>query len=267
MIQILSKFEGRTEYKVLKEFTTFTSFSINELKSGKLVIPGFVLRKMTEEDLNKLNKWLENRNNHLIIVPSWIEIDLGKLFDSSLPLKIQSIEEVIYDDIPVKYNVETMVKDKLFEQDENVFGVNYRKNTGVGLVTVVTLPLLDYKLSHLYDKFKVIFNNLLSFSEVVEVEKTLNKEIIILDPVHIYLIILKAAGIELGTNLKEKIFKYFYVDISKQILDSKLKELTTGGFIIDDKLTDKGDEVIKEKRLKSFVDVVKGKEVSSNGWE
>ncbi|AKC62816.1 hypothetical protein [Clostridium sporogenes] len=267
MIQILSEFERRTEYKVLKEFTTFTSVSINELNSGKLVLPGFVLRKMTGEELDKLNKWLENRNNHLIIVPSWIEIDLGKIFDSSLPLKIQSIEEIIYDDIPVKYNVETMVKDKLFEQDGNVFGVNYRKNTGVGLVTVVTLPLLDYKLSHLQDKFKDIFNNLLSFSEVIEEEKVLNNEIIILDPVHINLVILKAAGIELGTNLKEKIFKYFYTDMSKQIVESKLNELTAGGFIIDDKLTDKADEVIKERRLKPFIDVVKRKEVSSDGWE
>lgn len=267
MIQILSEFERRTEYKVLKEFTTFKSVSINELKSGKLVIPGFVLSNITEENLEKLNKWLEDRNNHLVILPSWIEIDLGKIFNSSIPLKIQSIEEVIYDGIPVKYNVETLVKDKLFGQGGNIFGVNYRKNTGVGLVTVVTLPLLDYKLSHLQDKFKDILNNLLSFSEVVEEEKTLNNEIIILEPVHINLIILKAAGIELGTNLKEKIFKYFYTDISKQIVESKLNGLIVGGFIIDDKLTDKAEEVIRERRLKPFIDVVKRKEVSYDGWE
>jgi len=257
MIQILSEFERRTEYKVLKELTEFISISINELKNGKLIIPGFVLIKMTEDNLDELNKWLDNRNNHLIIVPSWIEMDLGKI--------LKSFEEIIYDDIPVNYNVKTMVKDKLFEQDGNVFGANYRKNTGAGLVTVVTLPLLDYKLFHLQDKFKVILNNLLSLSEIV-VEKALTKENIVLDPIHINLIILKAAGIELDIDLKGKMFKYFYINISKTIIESKLNELKVDQFILNDKLTDKANKVIKENRLKSFIDVVNRKEVSHDGW-
>jgi len=265
MIQILSEFEKRSEYKVLKELTPFTSVFINELKSGKLIIPGFAIIKMTEGELEKLSKWLENRNNHLIIVPSWIEMDLGKIFKSSLPLEIQAVEEMIYDDIPVNYSVKTMIKDKLFEQDGNIFGVNYRKNTGVGLVTVVTLPLLDYKLFQLQDRFKGILNNLLSFSEVVVEEKVLNNENMVLDPIHINLIILKASGIEL--DLKEKMFKYFYADISKAIIESKLKDLIVGEFILNDKLTDKANEVIREKRLKAFIDVVKKKEMSSDGWE
>lgn len=267
MIQILSEFEKRSEYKVLKELTPFTSVSINELESGKLIIPGFALIKMTEGELNKLNKWLENRNNHLVIVPSWIEMDLGKIFKSSLPLEIQAVEEMIYDDIPVNYSVKTMVKDKLFEQDGNIFGVNYRKNTGVGLVTVVTLPLLDYKLFQLQDRFKGILNNLLSLSEIVAEEKLLTKENIVLDPIHINLIILKASGIELGIDLQEKMFKYFYTDISKQTIEGKLNELILGEFILNDKLTSKANEVIREKRLKAFIDVVNKKEMSSDGWE
>lgn len=267
MIQILSEFERRTEYKVLTELISFTSVSIDELKSGKLIIPGFILTKMTEENLDKLNKWLENRNNHLIIVPSWIEIDLGKILNSSLPLEIKSIEETIYDDIPVNYNIKTMVKDKLFEQNRNIFGVNYRRNTGVGLVTVVTLPLLDYKLFHLQDKLKEILNKLLLFSEIVVEEKALNNQEIVLEPIHINLIILKAAGIELGINLKEKIFKYFYTNMSQQIIETKLNDLIVGEFILNDKLTDKANEVIREKRLKAFIDVVNKKEMSSDGWE
>ncbi len=267
MIQILSEFEKRTEYMVLKELIEFTSVSINELKSGKLILPGFILRKMTEENLDKLNNWLVNRGNHLIIVPSWIEIDLGKVFQTSLPLEIQSIEERIYDDIPVKYGIQTIIKDKFIEQNGNVFGVNFRRNTASALVTVVTLPLLDYKLSHLQEKFKEIFNNLLSFSEEEQEEKVLDDEYIVLDSIHINLIILKAAGIELDINLREQIYKYFYINISNQTIESKLNELIIGGFIIGDQLTEKANEVIKERRLKSFVDVVKRKEVNGDGWK
>lgn len=267
MIQILSEFERRTEYKILKELTPFESVSINELRSGKIIIPGFVITKMTEENLDKLNKWLENRNNHLIIVPSWIEIDLSKIFKSSLPLEIHSIEETLYHDIPVNYDIKTMVKDKLFEKEGNIFGVNYRKNTGAGLVTIITLPLLDYKLFNLQDKFKGILNNLLSFSEIVVEEKVLKNENIVLEPIHINLIILKAAGIELGINLKENMFKYFYTKTSQQIIENKLNDLIVGEFLLNDKLTDKANEVIMEKRLRPFIDVVNKKEVSSDGWE
>lgn len=268
MIQILSEFEKRTEYKILKEFMECASISITELKNGKLIIPGFILIKMTEEQQGKLNSWLENRNNHLIILPSWIELDLGKIFRSSLPLEIQSTEETIYDDdIPVNYNIKTMVKDKLFEQDGNIFGVNYRKNTGVGLVTVVTLPLLDYKLLHLQDKFREILNNLCSFGEAVLEEKASNNENTVLDSIHINLIILKAAGIDLDINLKDTICKYFYINISKQVIEDKLNELKAGGFILNDNLTDKANKIIKEKRLKSFIDVVNKKEMSCDGWD
>jgi hypothetical protein len=159
-----------------------------------------------------------------------------------------------------------MVKDKLFEQDGNIFGVNYRKNTGVGLVTVVTLPLLDYKLFHLQDKFKGILNNLCSFGDVEEETVSINKDIV-LDYNHINLIILKAAGIDLDINLRDTIFKYFYINISKQVIEDKLNELKAGGFILNDNLTDKANRIIKEKRLKSFIDVVNKKEMSCDGWD
>ena len=37
MIQILSEFERRTEYRILKDFVSFTSVSINELKNGRYI--------------------------------------------------------------------------------------------------------------------------------------------------------------------------------------------------------------------------------------
>lgn len=267
MIQLLSEFEKRTEYMVLKDIKECSSVSIHALKPGTVVIPGFVLKKMTDENINTLKSWLDNRNNHLILVPSWIELDIGKIFEASLPLKVKAIDETFYEKTPVRYNIQTMIKDRLFEQDGKIFGINFRKNTGSGLVTVVTLPLLDYKLSQFKDKFKDIFNFLLLFSDEVKEEKVLNDAEIVLDPIHISLIILKAAGIDLGINLKEKIYKYFYIDMSVEEIKDKLNDLKIGGLVQDDKLTDKVKRVIKDRRLKPFIDVVIRKEVSSDGWD
>lgn len=265
MIQILSEFERRTEYKVLKLFTQCEITSVKELKSGKLIIPGFVLNKMKEEELKLLNIWLSNRSNHLIIVPAWIELDLGKLINSTVPLKVSAIEESYYEDIPVRYKVETLAKDILF-QNNNIYGVNYRRNTGTALVTVITLPLLDYKLIHQENKFKEILNKLFSYgSESSEKSQNRVKEII-LDPIHINLLILKAGGVDLSNNLNKKVFKYFYKNIENEILEEKLKELNIGGFIINNSLSEKSEEVIAENRLQTFIDVVRRKEANSNEW-
>lgn len=265
MIQILREFERRTEYKILKLFTECEITSIKNLKNGKLLIPGFVLNKMQEEELKLLNLWLSNRSNHLIIVPAWIEIDIGKLINSTVPLKVLAIEEGYYEDIPVRYKIETLAKDVLF-QNNNIYGVNYRKNTGTALVTVTTLPLLDYKLIHQENKFKEVLNELFSYGNDSSDELQEKSKEIILDPLHINLLILKAGGVDLSNNLNKKVFKYFYNNIENKILEEKLKELNQGGFIINNSLSEKSEEVITKNRLETFIDVVRRKEVNSNEW-
>lgn len=265
MIQILSEFERRTEYKILKLFAQCEITNLKDLKNGKLLIPGFVLNKMQEEELKLLNLWLSNRSNHLIIVPAWIELDLGKLINSTVPLKVLAIEESYYEDIPVRYKIETLAKDVLF-QNNNIYGVNYRKNTGTALVTVTTLPLLDYKLIHQENKFKEVLNQLFSYGNESSEEPQDKVKEIILEPIHINLLILKAGGVDLSSNLNKKVFKYFYMNIENEILEEKLKELKIGGFIINNSLSEKSEEVITKNRLQTFIDVVRRKEVNSNGW-
>lgn len=265
MIQILSEFERRTEYKILKLFAQCEITNLRALKNGKLLIPGFVLNKMQEEELKLLNLWLSNRSNHLIIVPAWIELDLGKFINSTVPLKVLAMEENYYEDIPVRYKIETLAKDILF-QNNNIYGVNYRKNTGTALVTVTTLPLLDYKLIHQENKFKEVLNELLSYGNNSSEELQDKVKEIILEPIHINLLILKAGGVDLSNNLNEKVFKYFYINVENEILEEKLKELSQGGFIINNSLSEKSEEVITKNRLQTFIDVVRRKEVNNNEW-
>lgn len=265
MIQILSEFERRTEYKILKLFAQCEITNLRALKNGKLLIPGFVLNKMQEEELKLLNLWLSNRSNHLIIVPAWIELDLGKLINSTVPIKVVAIEESYYEDIPVRYKIETLAKDILF-QNNNIYGVNYRKNTGTALVTVITLPLLDYKLIHQENKFKELLNKLFSYGNEHSEESQDEVKEIILEPIHINLLILKAGGVDLSNNLNEKVFKYFYMNIENEILEEKLKELNIGGFIINNNLSEKSEEVITKNKLQTFIDVVRRKEVNNNEW-
>ena len=56
------------------------------------------------------------------------------------------------------------------------------------------------------------------------------------------------------------------MNIENEILEERLKELKIGGFIINNSLSKKSEEVITKNKLQTFIDVVRRKEVNSNGW-
>lgn len=264
LIQILEEYKNRTEYKLLNNFCMYEVVSINALKKGTLVLPGIVLNKMSGYHIKTLSLWLKNKSNQLILLPAWSETNLSKSINTSVDININKTEG-FYKNIPIGYMIEAKVKDNMFIENGKVCGVNYRNNLSSGLITVVTLPLLDYKLIEFQDEFKEIFIGLLQKNDdAIEDEQKENKNFSI-DEIQVFLIIMLAANVNLQSQLNLSVLKYFGVKHDEEVLKEKYIQLVKGGYINDIGITDKGLTVVKEKNLKAFIDVIKERRENENG--
>lgn len=265
LIQILEEYKSRTEYRLLNNFCTCETVSINALKKGILVLPGILLKKIKKEDIKYLNLWLENNNNQLILLPAWGETDLSEYFNTSIGIKIKKMES-IYNNIPINYEIETAARDKLFCESGKNFGINYRSNLSSGLITVVTLPLLDYKIIEFQDELKNYFDSLIQSVDYVEENSEENNAEIDIDNIHVFLIILSAAKVQLNKEMASSVLKYFGIRQEEEELVRKYKELVLNGYINDENLTDKGMSVVEERKLKAFINVIRERRENEDGW-
>ena len=264
--QVLEEYKNRMEYRLLNNYCTCQIVSINELKKGTLVLPGILLRKMQKEELTVLNKWIQNKENQLLLFPTWNEMNIKECFNTSVDIKIKRTEGY-YNKIPIGYEIETVAKDKLFFENGKIFGTNYRNNLSSGLITVVTLPLLDYKMIGFEDEFKKYFYSLIQKVDCVEEKiQGINDEIDI-DNAHVFLIILLAAEVQLHKNIASSIYKYFGTKFEEELLVQKYKELVSGEYINDEKLMDKGINIVVEKNLRVFINAIKERRENENGWD
>ena len=263
-VQILDEYKNRTEYRMLKGFYNCQIANLDALQKGVLVLPGILLNRIDKEQLNLLNIWLEDSNNQLILTPTWIEMNLKNFFDSSIDILITKTDSS-FDKISVGYKIEATVKDTIFQQDGKIFGVNYRRNTGTGLITVVTLPLLDYRLIQFEYKLKNLFDFLFQV-DVAAQDSTVEIKNFVLNDIHIYLIILLGAQVDLVNQMPEKIKKYFGVTVDEETAMGMYKDLVAHQYINSDALTNKGMDVVKERKLKSFIQVVKKRGEKEDGW-
>lgn len=265
LIQILEKYKSRTEYRLLNIFCNYEMVSINALKKGILILPGILLNKMKKEEIKYLNLWLENSNNQLILLPAWSEINLSEYFTTSVGIKVKKAEG-FFNGIPINYDIEAIVKDKMFCENGKNFAINYRSNLSSGLITVVTLPLLDYKMIDFQDEFKNYFDGLIQNVDYVEEIFEENNDEIDIDNVHVFLIMLSAAKVQLKNEMGSSIIKYFGARHEEELLVRKYKELVSSEYINDEKLTDKGVRVVEEKNLKAFINVIKERRENEDGW-
>lgn len=265
LIQVLEEYKNRTEYRLLNNFCTCEVVSINILKKGTLVLPGILLTKMKKEELKILNLWFEHKENQLFLLPAWCEINLKEYFDISVDIKITKTESY-FNKIPIGFEIRAVVKDKVFFENGKNFGINYRSNLSSGLITVVTLPLLDYKMIDFEGEFKNYFNSLVQSTNYVEEKFQENIDEINIDNVHVLLIILAAAKVQLNAGIVSIMFKYFGAKHDEGLLNKKYEELVSGGYIKDEKLTDKGIEVVFEKNLKAFISVIEERRENEDGW-
>lgn len=263
-IQILDEYKNRTEYRLLKDFYDCQVAQMNSLQTGALVLPGILLSKLGKQQLDLLNTWLENNKNQLILTPSWAEMNLREIFHSSVDVRISRTDDN-YEGIPIGFLIDTTAKDVIFQQNGKKFGIHYRKNTGTGLITVVTLPLLDYKMIQLEDKLKALFNTML-LAEDVKQGLLIGTKDFILDDIHVYLIILVGAGIYLSQCLASIVHKYFGVLIDDETAKQGYQDLIENQYINENGLLSKGMTVVKERKLKSFINAIKQRGEKEDGW-
>lgn len=267
VIQILEQFKNRMEYRILGDFCDYIEVNLDALQNGILVLPGISLKKMGSDDLKKINQWIGNKDNQIILTPSWNELNLKDVFDLSIDVNIVN-ESSKFNDIPCSSYIQTTSKEKLYQNSGKVYAINHRNDISSGLITVVTLPLLDYKLIEYRDIFKDIFDKLLVVHRTVkEAKENVEENVLNIDDIHTSILILVSAGVKINPNIKCTINKYFKFLESTETILKKHKELIHHGFICNDEVSEVGVKFIKEKNLKAFINVIKERELNNDGWD
>lgn len=265
MVQILSEYKRRTEYKVLEKFATVNEVHIDSISDGILLLPGILLDKLEKEELDVLNKWLNTSDNQLILSPAWKEVSLNDYFDISLGLKVQRDEGLEFEGIECQYKVEGKVQERISANEQGNFGVHYRKDTGSGLLTIITLPLLDYKLSHKHDEFRQYFSTCINKSKPKDKGQSVKRKAFEIGEDHLQLFMMFAAGLKIDGGLQKAFSQYFNKNLEGESIKDLEEVLTKQGLIDSREVSDKGRAFIKEKRLKSFIKVLEGRG-STNEW-
>jgi len=259
MVQIIKEFSNRTEYKVLRKYIDIKEVSVEELTKGILIVPGIVLLKMNLLQIKKLNTWLENSSNQLILLPNWMEVDLSKIFDTSIKIQIEKKNTVYAGDINCNYLVNGKFQDVFFYNDSGNLGVNYRNNTSSGIITIITLPLLDYKLSMNHDVFRdMLFNCFIKATDSLSIDIQENDEFV-LGREHEYVLIFLDSGYGLKKENSKLVKQYFGVEVSENQFEKIVKDLREDEYIIEQNISDKGRELISNKKLRAFVKFLRGR--------
>ncbi|MUL33946.1 hypothetical protein [Priestia megaterium] len=256
IVQVLKGYRNRTEYKVLEKFVTVQEINIDNLSKGILLFPGILLGKLEEKDLKKINQWLSIPSNQLILTPAWRELNLKDFFNISVDLKVLKSEDLDYKEIECQYKIEGKIQEKLFVSDKGNFCIHYRKDTGSGLLTVITLPLLDYKLSHMHEKFEQLLLESIEKKKQKETKMKMKKEIAKIGENHLQLFMLIAAGFKLEKDLRAGLDTYFNKNLQVSIIHELESDLIEEEFIENKEISDKGKDLIIKKRLKSFIKVL-----------
>jgi len=256
ILQVLKEYGKRTEYRVLEKFVDIEEVTVNNLSEGILLVPGILLGKLDKVEIRYMSEWLSSPNNQLILTPVWKEMTLKDLFNTSIDLKVVKDQMLVYEGIPCQFKIEGKVQERLFSNEQGNFAIHYRKDTGSGLLTVITLPLLDYKQSYKHDEFRVLFFQC--------IEKTEKKKKLVLEEkyeheiteVHIQLLMLLAASVTDEKYLKKDFKRYFNKDLPVERIQNLKEDLQQADFIDAEKISDKGKSFIEDKKLKTFIKVL-----------
>ncbi|MFW6030580.1 MAG: hypothetical protein ACOCRO_10090 [Halanaerobiales bacterium] len=172
-IYIPEEYDNRTEYQVLKNWHTLLSVDLKYIgqssKANKLVVIGRVLNNLDEDEVTKLKEWTFQEGNQLLCLPSWKEIDISNCFNLGVNIKIKKGNPPYdkWEILKVEYYIKCNLQDGIISKGNKgyIFSVNYREHQYSGVLTLSTLPLLDYTLMMEEKLLQKEFNNLLINNE------------------------------------------------------------------------------------------------------
>ncbi|MYL47649.1 hypothetical protein GLV94_18580 [Virgibacillus halodenitrificans] len=266
-IQIVQQFTKRTEYKMLKSWISVDERNINELMSGICVIPAIIILKLSEVELQTLNKWWRQWGNQLIVSPPFHQMDIVSLLQLNGDLSVHGIEASSYtfNSIPVNESIKTNTKSKWKLDSGDTVAIHHYEHSGSGCVTLTTVPILDYRLMSKQDICKKLFLELIIENQ--NEETTIIQESFIPSPVHDYILLLASANVLELTDVSGQLSNFFKVTIShnkalellQQLIDQKLLE-DSGS------ITDEGEKYINLKGYIPFVREIKRWRRDDGAW-
>lgn len=249
---------------MLRQLTEVEMVDLDNLKHGSLLIPGITLKNLSKKDNEKLSEWISSRANHLILTPAWTRMDLGKILSLKPEIKIEANEFQTNND----YFITTSVKNSFFQEGSAVKGIRFRNNTSSCLVTITTLPVLDYRSGISAEKRidfwqMIVSKDTDSDADLHRVSKGNN----LLNSEDKIILLLFGAQIPLSAAPERVVRKYFGTIIDHEVIKSSLYKLENLGLINVTDLTADGRKLIHDQNLDSFKDVLIKRKNNSNGWD
>ena len=264
-IQIVKKFTKRTEYKMLKNWISVDERNIENLTSGICVIPAIIILKLSEVELQSLNKWWRHWGNQLIVSPPFHQMEVVSLLQLNVDLSVQGTEAQSFNSLPVIESIKTNIKSRWELANGEIVAIDHFEHLGSGCVTLTTVPLLDYRLLTKQDICKKLFLELIN--ENKNDESPTVQEPFIPSPVHEYILILASAHVLESTKISGQLSNFFKENLShnkalellQQLIDQKLLE-DSGA------ITDAGEKYISIKGYKAFVREIKRWRRDDGAW-
>jgi hypothetical protein len=264
-IQIVRQFTKRTEYKILKSWISVDERNINELMSGICVIPAIIMFKLSEVELQSLNKWWRQWGNQLIVSPPFHQMDIVSLLQLNSELSVHGIEANTFNSLPVIESIKTNTKSKWELDIGKTIAIDHYEHSGSGCVTLTTVPLLDYRLMSKQDICKKLFLELIIENKNEETTKI--QESFIPTPVHEYILMLASANVLELTVVSGQLSNFFKVNISHNEALELLQKLIDQRLLEDSgSITDKGEKYINLKGYIPFVREIKRWRRDDGAW-
>jgi len=252
-VQILKPFAHRTEYKVIREWMPISEVDLLELNVGTCVMPAVVLGKISLPECDILVNWAKQWGNQLLIFPPFHSIDLKARLHLGANLTVNSVVEDLYEGLPVNEIFLTNLQPKLCLTSGQSIALDIFYHSGSGLVTMSTLPLLDYRLLAHEEKCQEIFRKLLYVHDSKEIHTGEHQEFE-LTPLHGYLIILAAAGITSMLIISSYLKVYFNTSTGEEMISLVQLQLQDENYLaLDGNIAVKGQQFIEHCGYRAFV--------------